>query len=252
MMFLLGLFTLGVQAQDVIIEAPHNRTVSNTERTMYYDITAKNAGTLSATVSSDATAWLTASFSGTRLTVHVAKNGTASTRYGNITISGSADANVTQVFTIAQKGDEYSGAALSTFEDTKYTITNGSATSNASESPFKNSYDGNASTIWHSNYSSGQALANGTVTATWDLGSSKSVDFITYTPRSDQQNGNWGAFRLQYSTNNSSWTTIGNYDFEMKSSASSVDFTAVTARYIRVVISSGYNNAPVHSQNPRR
>ncbi len=242
MMAVLCLLTFGVQAQ-IIIETPHARTVGNAENTMFYDITAKNAGTLSASVSSDATAWLSASFSGTRLTVHVAKNTSASTRYGDITISGSADASVTQVFTIAQKGDEYSGAALSSFEDTKYTVSTGSATSNASESPFKNSYDGNTSTIWHSNYNNGQALANGgTVTATWDLGSSKSVDFITYTPRSDQQNGNWGAFRLQYSTNNSSWTTIGNYDFEMKSSASSVDFNAVTARYIRVVITSGYNN----------
>ena len=95
MMLLLGLLTLGVQAQ-VIIEAPHNRTVSNTERTMYYDITAKNAGTLSASVASDATAWLSASFSGTRLTIHVAKNASASTRYGDITISGSADASVTK------------------------------------------------------------------------------------------------------------------------------------------------------------
>lgn len=75
MMVLMGLLTLGGQAQ-VIIETPHNRTVSNTERTMYYDITAKNAGTLSATVSTDATAWLSASFSGTRLTIHVAKNST--------------------------------------------------------------------------------------------------------------------------------------------------------------------------------
>ncbi|MBP5628463.1 MAG: hypothetical protein J6X27_01310, partial [Bacteroidaceae bacterium] len=92
MMFLLALLTLGMQAQDVIIEAPHNRTVSNTERTMFYDITAKNAGTLSASVSDNATAWLSASFSGSRLTVHVAKNASASTRYGDITISGSADA----------------------------------------------------------------------------------------------------------------------------------------------------------------
>ena len=84
-MLFLALLSLGVQAQDVIIEAPHNRTVSNTERTMYYDITAKNAGTLSATVSSDASAWLSASFSGTRLTIHVAKNASASTRYGDIT-----------------------------------------------------------------------------------------------------------------------------------------------------------------------
>lgn len=243
MILLFVSFTYVLNAQ-VIIEAPHNRTVSNTERTMYYNITAKNAGTLSAEVATDASAWLTASISGKRLTIHVAKNSTASTRYGNITISGSADASVTQVLTIAQNGDEYSGAALSSFEDTKYTISTGTATSSASESAFTKSYDGDYSTFWHSAYSSGQALANGgTVTATWDLGSSKSVDFITYTPRTDgSSNGHWGAFTLQYSTNNSSWTTIGSYDFEKRSSASSVDFSAVTARYIRVVISSGYNN----------
>ena len=196
LMLCLMAVAIGAQAQDIIIETPHTRTVSNTERTMYYDITAKNAGTLSASVSSDAAAWLTASISGTRLTIHVAKNGTASTRYGSISITGSASGSPTQTFAIAQTGDEYSGAALSSFEDTKYTISTGSATSNASESPFKNSYDGNFSTIWHSNYQSGQALANGgTVTATWDLGSSKSVDFINYTPRADgNSNGHWGAF----------------------------------------------------------
>ena len=79
MMAVLCLLTFGVQAQ-IIIETPHARTVGNAENTMFYDITAKNAGTLSASVSSDATAWLSASFSGTRLTVHVAKNTSASTR----------------------------------------------------------------------------------------------------------------------------------------------------------------------------
>lgn len=242
-MALLTLLTLGMQAQ-VIIETPHNRTVSSAERTIFYDITAKNAGTLSATVATEASAWLTASITGTRLNIHVSKNATASTRYGNITISGSADATVTQVFTIAQTGDEYSGAALSSFEDTKYTVSTGSATSNASESPFSYSYDGNYSTFWHTAYGSGRALANGgTVTAKWDLGSSKNVDFITYTPRTDgNANGNWGAFTLQYSTDNSNWTTIGNYDFEKKSTASTIDFTTVLARYIRVIISSGYND----------
>ncbi len=232
-----------VQAQ-VIIETPHARTVGTAETTMLYDITAKNAGTLSATVASDASGWLSASFSGTTLRVHVGKNSSASTRYGTITIKGSADDTVEQSFVIAQNGDEYSGAALSTFEDTKYTISTGTATSNASEGPLRYSYDGTTSTIWHSNYGSGAALANGgTVTATWDLGSSKSVDYITYVPRTDgNSNGNWGAFRLQYSTNNNSWTTIGNYDFGMSSNASSIDFTAINARYIRVVISSGYNN----------
>ena len=103
-MVMLGLFALGMQAQ-VIIEAPHNRTVSNTERMMYYDITAKNAGTLTAEVADDASAWLTASFSGTRLNIRVAKNASASTRYGNITISGSANPSVTQVLTITQNGN---------------------------------------------------------------------------------------------------------------------------------------------------
>ncbi|MBR1445707.1 MAG: discoidin domain-containing protein [Alloprevotella sp.] len=227
----------------VIIEAPHARTIGNSETTMYYEITAKNAGTLSATVESSATGWLSAEFSGTTLRVHVAKNVSASVRYGTITITGSADASVEHAFIISQTGDEYSGAALSSFEDTKYTISTGTATSYASESPFKNSYDNNLSTSWHSNYSSGQALASGTVTATWDLGSSKSVDYVTYVPRTDgSSNGNWGAFRLQYSTNNSTWITIGNYDFGMSADASSIDFSVVTARYIRVVISSGYNN----------
>lgn len=243
MTFLLVSLSFGVNAQ-VIIEIPHNRTVSNTERTMYYNITAKNAGTLSVSVAGDASSWLKASVSGTRLSVHVTKNSTSSTRYGNITISGSADAGVTQTFAIAQSGVEYNGSALSSFEDTKYTISSGTATSSASESAFTKSYDGDNSTYWHSSYSSGQALANGgTVTAKWDLGSSKSVDFVTYVPRRDgNSNGNWGAFTLQYSTNNSTWTTIGSYDFEKKSSASSVYFNAVTARYIRVVVSSGYNN----------
>ena len=239
-------FAVPVLAQTVIIEAPHARSVGNVESTMYYDITAKNAGTLSAAVSADASGWLSAEFSGTTLCVRVAKNSTASARYGTITIKGSADDNVAQTFVVTQQGDEYSGAALSTFEDTQYTISSSgsSATSNASESPFSNTYDGNTSTFWHSNYSSGQALSgSGTVTAKWDLGSLKSVDYITYVPRQDgNSNGHWGQFTLQYSTNNSSWTTIGSYDFGMSSDASSVDFSAVTARYIRVIISTGYNN----------
>lgn len=242
MMLLPGVFALGVRAQ-VIIEAPHARTLGNAETTMFYDITAKNAGTLSATVDTDASGWLAATLSGTTLRIHVGKNIAASTRYGTITIKGDADATVEQRLIISQTGDEYSGAALSTFEDTKYTISSGTATSNASESPFRYSYDGSYSTLWHSNYSSGQALASGTVTATWDLGSSKSVDYITYVPRSDgNRNGNWGRFTLQYSTNNSTWTAIGTYDFGMSTNASSVDFTAVNARYIRAVISTGYNN----------
>jgi len=245
MMTLLALLTIGVQAQ-VIIEAPHNRTVGNTERTMYYDITAKNAGTLSAAVSSDATAWLSASFSGTRLTIHVTKNSTASTRYGNVTISGSDDASVTQVFTIAQNGDEYNGAALDTYAETKLTITGGSAVNGNNQSTqygsdaFSRSYDGNTSTIYHS---ASQAITNtGSVTMTWNLASSQRIDYLTYVPRSDgSSNGNLGSVRIQYSTNNSSWTTYGDFDFQMSSSASTINFgsSGITARYVRIIAYSG-------------
>lgn len=238
-------FACGAMADDIIIEAPHSRTVGNAERTMIYDITAKDAGTLSATVSSEASGWLSAEFDGTRLRVHVKKNATASTRYGTVSITGSASGSPTQAFSIAQTGDEYSGGALSSFTDTQLTITggaavdgNGSATQYGSD-VFANSYDGNTSTIYHS---ASQAVTNtGYVRMTWNLASVQTINFLTYIPRTEGTNGNWGNIRIQYSSNNSTWTTWGDFDFAESSSATTIDFgtNGISARYIRIYVYSG-------------
>ena len=93
-----------------IIEVPHNRTVASAGSTLIYDITAKNAGTLTATVSDDATGWMTATLTGTRLSVYVAANASASTRFGTIKIAGSSDPTAFQTLAISQLGNEYNGA----------------------------------------------------------------------------------------------------------------------------------------------
>ena len=242
-----AIVTAEAQSDVVVIETPHNRTVSSGTTTLIYDITAKNAGTLSATVSDDATGWMTATLTGTRLSVYVAANASASTRFGTIKIAGSNDPNAFQTFAISQQGNEYNGASLASLADTKLSISSSgsSASSVSSGSPFSNTYDDNTSTIWHSNYANGAALASSSsVTCTWDLGSSKRVDYITYIPRQDGSiNGNFGAFRLQYSTNGYSYTTYGSYDFEFSSNPSSISLgSGVTARYWRVVVTSGGNN----------
>ena len=170
-----AIVTAEAQSDVVVIETPHNRTVSSATTTLIYDITAKNAGTLSATVSDDATGWMTATLTGTRLSVYVAANASASTRFGTIKIAGSNDPNAFQTFAISQQGNEYNGASLASLADTKLSISSSgsSASSVSSGSPFSNTYDDNTSTIWHSNYASGAALASSSsVTCTWDLGSS--------------------------------------------------------------------------------
>lgn len=174
--------------------------------------------------------------SGARLSVYVATNASASTRFGSITISGSADADASQTLVVSQLGNEYNGASLASLADAQLSVasTSSTATSSASESPFTNSYDGNTSTFWHISYGSGLALPNGgSVTATWNLGSGKRVDYITYVPRQDSNpNGNIGVFTLLYSTNGRTYTNYGTYDFGFSSSPSTISLgSGVTAQY---------------------
>lgn len=241
-------------ADDVIIEAPHFRTIDAAERTVFYNVTLKGATGLTAT-SSDS--WLTvASVSDTQLKLHASANSLSSSRTATITLSAGS---VSQTFTLTQDGNGYSDAGLSSLASTKATVSRGAAyvsnsstpsgsgtSTAASESPFTNSYDGDVNTFYHSAYGSGQALAQYSyVDMCWTLSANSNISYITYSPRpSSNLNGSVGQCEIWYSTGTSgSFTKYGEYDFGMTFNPSTVSFNSnLSVRRIILRVKTGYNN----------
>lgn len=102
------------------------------------------------------------------------------------------------------------------------------------EGPASNLLDGDAATIWHSKYSSPAA----TLPDFWvsvDMGSAKEVSALRYLPRSTGNNGTITKYKIEASTDGTSWTTVvESGTFAGSSDWQTATFDKVTARYIRL------------------
>lgn len=104
------------------------------------------------------------------------------------------------------------------------------------------SFDNDFSTIYHSNWSGGGFP----ITLTYQLANTDSLDLMEYYPRVVGDNGNFGELEILYSTQNApdQFTSLGNYDFNKSSQASSITFSPalVNPSKIKVIVKSGKNN----------
>ncbi len=128
-------------------------------------------------------------------------------------------------------------------QDKKVALSGAYASSNQEGYDAKNALDGDASTIWHSDYSgSGTKFP---VTFTVNLKEVGHVDYMRYIPRLDGSNGNWNEVDLSYApeTNSSTFTKIGTY--KLGGSRAVYDFIipdgGVECGRVRFTIKSGAN-----------
>ncbi len=131
--------------------------------------------------------------------------------------------------------------------DTKLTISTATASEAQPGNPISLSYDGDPTTFWHSTYSGG-STTKFPVTLTYTLKDNPHVDYLTYTPRQDnEKNGNFGKVTVAYTVTSapSTWVTLTSADFEGSSGTSRIDFGengVDDVRQVRITVSNGANN----------
>ncbi|MDO4931010.1 MAG: M60 family metallopeptidase [Bacteroidales bacterium] len=163
-----------------------------------------------------------------------------SARYGTVTLT-STSGDFTRTLVVEQ---EANNSAAELEGDTQLEITTATASSTQSGTGISLSYDGDASTIYHSSWS-GSTMP---ITLTYTLADFPHVDYVVYTPRQDgSSNGNFGEVTVEYCVQGavSTWIKLGDYDFGYSSSASTVSFgdEGVDNVYrVRFTVNSGYNN----------
>jgi galactose oxidase len=108
--------------------------------------------------------------------------------------------------------------------------------------PAKNVLDGNAGTIWHSNYSPNVPLPH---SITIDTGATRAITGLTYLPRQDApiRNGTIGAYTISVSTDGTSWgSPVAQGSWADDRTAKTVTFASRHARYVRLTGTSEAGN----------
>lgn len=107
-----------------------------------------------------------------------------------------------------------------------------------------NAFDGNGSTMWHTQWSSGSPGAPHEIVI--NLGASYAVAGFRYQPRNDgNPNGRIGGYEFYVSTDGSSWgAAVASGTFANTGSEQQVSFTAKTGRYVRLRALSEVNGQP--------
>ncbi len=153
------------------------------------------------------------------------------------------DKAVKTIVSVSQKGvsNEYEPVEPDFGTDTKIKIVSGTASQqNSNNESIEKSFDGDKATIYHSPWGNGTRFP---IILTYDFAKVEDVDYFQYTPRSDQTNGNFGKVEVLYSTDGSSYTSVGFFDFNEAASAKKMFFDkTVKAKHIRIKVESGKNN----------
>lgn len=104
------------------------------------------------------------------------------------------------------------------------TIASATASSSQSGEGIELSYDGDASTIWHSYWYN----TTSPITITYTFSEASHLDYFIYTPRTDNINGRFGEITVSYatSTNPNTFVEYGSADFNESATASLFSFGA--------------------------
>ncbi len=176
--------SLSSDAYPVII-APRTQTVSYRERTLCYDITAN----VDYTATTDAD-WISVrkSDNGT-VYIHLTKNTSAFSRVGSVVFQNE-DKGLTETLSITQSRDESIDELAS---DIQIKVSSATANNTHSGNGIENTYDGNTSTIWHTEWNPMFTVSEtNPAIATYNFTGSNHIDYINYITRSDVNNGNFG------------------------------------------------------------
>lgn len=184
------------------------------------------------------------------LTIYGVYNYDQEDRTGTITLT-SEDGSYVRTIVVVQSANDAQSSYLG--GDDKITVVDGysdTEETSSESSPFSNSYDGNTSTIFHSNYSSNNVGLP--FDMVWYFGAASSVDYMVYVPRQSGTNGNWITYTVYYSTvegadpdDDDVWTEYGTYSRTGTSSESDTvyfDPTITNVYAVKVTVTSSVNS----------
>ncbi len=148
---------------------------------------------------------------------------------------------VSAAITVIQRGlNEYIGGDGEDIKgDIKIKVKDGTASSYHNGEGIEQSFDGDYSTIYHSDWSnSGSDYFP--ITLTYNLEEDSDVDYLVYYPRSDGNNGRFKEVEILYSEDGSVFTPLMEKDFQGSASTTKVLFDrTIHARSFRFVVKSG-------------
>lgn len=177
-----------------------------------------NIENLSCKVSSSG--WCEAIYSNNTLTVTAGSNEASGSRTAIVSLEGQ---NTRKTVTITQAGRNSSSGDIK--NDIKITVKSGQASSVQPGTDIDKSFDGNSSTIYHSNWTT--SATDLPISLTYNFENAESMDYLVYNPRSDGgTNGNFKELDLYIATaENPTLTQYGSYNFQGSGSPSIVTFS---------------------------
>ncbi|UUC45405.1 M60 family metallopeptidase [Flavobacterium cerinum] len=136
---------------------------------------------------------------------------------------------------------EVDSSLVANLGDIKIPVQNGTASNYQPGSTIERSFDGNQSTLYHSNHSK----RTFPIALEYDFTNIDQLDYIVYHPRRGNKNGLFGRIKVEARTKTSSYQTlIEAFDCEFKNTPSLIRFPSGFANpaQVRITILSGYNN----------
>lgn len=127
----------------------------------------------------------------------------------------------------------------------KLTTDSAEKSAGSAEGPVTNVLDGDLGTIWHTAYSTGNAPYPHWVQ--FDLGTTASIDGFGYQNRQSGPNGRIKDYRIEVSTDGTSWTQVAAGSFADVITMQVVNFPAVQARYLKLTGLNALNGQPFAS-----
>ncbi|MDR1090191.1 MAG: M60 family metallopeptidase [Prevotella sp.] len=193
-----------------------------------------NARDVTARVSPEG--WCTAVYTDGKLNITTQNNPDSDSRATIITIT--AD-DLKKSVSIMQNGR--SAAVAEIKDDIKIPVKNGQASSSHSGEGIEKSFDGDMSTIYHSDWNN-SAANYFPITLTYNFENVSTMDYLVYNPRtSGGSNGIFKEFELWVATDGKPLAKYGDYDFQGSPSASRITFSPALVKpaQIQFVIKSG-------------
>ncbi|MFJ1381740.1 M60 family metallopeptidase [Capnocytophaga canimorsus] len=173
---------------------------------------------------------------------NVAKNTEESPRTATIKVQskGLSTPIIKRVYVTQSAG--YEGSDASSIEgDIKLKIHRGTTSSYQSGGEIDKSFDGDMTTIYHSNWSNGGANYF-PITIEYFFETPQDVDYMMYYPRTEGSNGHFKQVEIQVATEaNPSYIKLKDFDFKGNGKVTRVEFSPITkAKSFKLIIKSGY------------
>lgn len=221
-----------------VIITPHRQTVSYRERTLCYEITAN----VDFTVTADAD-WATVRKAGNgTVYIHLKTNEGQAARVANV-VFANAENNLSETLTITQSRNELVEEIYS--EDFNVKVASATANTQQGGNGIELTYDNNTSTFWHSQWTgSGFTVSkNNPAILTYNFTNVDVIDYVSYVPRRDQENGNFGEIEiLAKCGTEKTYKTIVTKDLRMECGAHRIDLNLKNPVSIQFKVYSGNGN----------